>query len=550
MAAFVPGQRMTWMVLLWLLASLATVSEAAAKDYLRLGRQETLPAIGIKFRGLKDAKAMPLVSLTSSRRQEDGVEFFNLREIWYQEQCLGRWGNDVGMLTLARMSLGLPRSVMLGEDAMVSRESFVDWQLQHQGAELSPEHQHNWLESFVGTKLQSQPETLKREGPPKVLTLLYRKPETETQDCWVYVVSPVGDPKNQLVFIYQVTAAADAEKSARSVLQSLSSLVFYQPAKKEAVPAATEKTTRRVVKRDEWSPEYIASREKVIKNIGNLKDWWYLPTDNFILVSNLKNRKTIQVIEENLEMSRNMFADFYPVKRPLSAVSVCRVFQERDEYTTYIGPEYQWSGGLWSASRKELVVSPASWGSTKEQRKMLVDVVYHEGFHQYIHYVPGEIHNLPWFNEGNATFFKGINVKTKDKYEIVSNPQYYQVVKALAESGSLPSARQLLAMSHEAFVSVASRKQNYATVWALVYFLRKGCREIEKEAEYGAILSRYYDAVLELHDSAKATEVAWAGVDMAAFDADFAAFWESQRAVKRSNQIDPVKYLASAPPTP
>jgi hypothetical protein len=546
-----------------LLVGLAVISvDAAAREYLRMGRQETLPALGIKFRGLKDAKAMPLASMTALQlKRSDGaqIEAYSLRELWFNEQCLGRWGSDVGMLTLARMTLPVPDSVPVlfkqDKDALVAREAYDDWRRQQAAdAELAPDQQHRWLESFVGTKLQPQPETLKREGPPKVVTLFYRKPETEAQDCWVYVVSPVADPKNQLVFIYQASAAADAEKSARGVLQSLSSLVFYQPTKKESVPAATEKSTRRTVKRDDWSPEYVASREKVIKNIGNLKDWWYLPTDNFILVANLKNRKTIQVIEENLEISRSMFTDFYPVKRPLNAVSVCRVFQERDEYITYVGAEFQWSGGLWDSSRKELVVSPTGWGSAKEQRKMLVDVVYHEGFHQYIYYVTGEVQNLVWFNEGNATFFEGVDLKTRGKYEITVVPHYYRVVKALAEGGGLPSARLFLDMSHQAFLS-RGREQNYAMVWALVYFLRKGCREIEKEAEYGAILSRYYDAVVEFQDSAKATEVAWAGVDMAAFDTDFAAFWESQRSVKRSSQAEPVKYLASepsaqAPPAP
>jgi hypothetical protein len=303
--------------------------------------------------------------------------------------------------------------------------------------------------------------------------------------------------------------------------------------------------TKRDVKNADWSPEYQASREQVIRNIENLKDWWYLPTDNFILVANLENRKTIRTIEENLETCRRVFTEFYPIKQPLKSVSVCRVFQERDEYITYVGEEQKWTGGLWDSSRKELAISPSDWGSVRLQRELLVNVVFHESFHQYIFYATGEIHTPIWFNEGNATFFEGIEFKAGKKFDLLPTHRYRQVSDMA--KGGMPPVEKFLKMSHDEFVG-GNRLNNYAMVWALVYFLRKGCPVIKKEAEYGSILSRYYDAVLECRDPEKATDIAWAGVDMAQFNVDFADFWSNQGKVKKSGRVAPIMYMPTAAP--
>jgi len=78
----------------------------------------------------------------------------------------------------------------------------------------------------------------------------------------------------------------------------------------------------------------------VIRNIQNLKGWWYLETDNFVIASDLKNKKTISELQVNLEKCRSVFNQYYPQQHPLKAVSVCKVFESRDEYQGYVEDKF------------------------------------------------------------------------------------------------------------------------------------------------------------------------------------------------------------------
>jgi hypothetical protein len=533
---------------LMLAGMLAAAAGQAAPEAIRLGSRESLPNVGIKFRGIKDGVPQPLATLAAYKlTRSDGqtLETFDFNELWVHAQCLGRWGAPSGTLVLARMSLPVPEKVPSIHVAqghhLVTRELFDAWRQEAEaGTEWTAARQHQWLETFLGAKFLAEPEPMRKGGPGKATTVLFRQPEGATPRRWVFLVVPAADPQNRLVLAYEAAAKGQlADKGERGVLQSLATLEFYRPTREESA-AGGAASVRKETPREDWTPEYVASREQIVRSIENLKGWWCQPTDNFILVANLDNRKTIRVIEENLEDCRRVFTGFYPIKRPLTAVSVCRLFKERPEYQAYVGKEFEWSGGLWDSRRKELVISPMDWGNVRQQREMLVNVVFHESFHQYIFYVTGERHTPIWFNEGNATFFEGIEFKGKGRYEILPTYRQKEIVD-LAKRG-FPSVSSLLKMDHKQFIG-GNRSQNYAMVWALTYFLRKGCPVIKKQAEYGEILSRYYDAVLATGDPEKATEMAWAGIDLEQFDADFAAFWERPLDIKKAARAAPVGYV-------
>jgi len=338
---------------------------------------------------------------------------------------------------------------------------------------------------------------------------------------------------------------ADLDKSTKAILQSLASISFFQVSRSKIKATGKEITVRKTVeKRDDWTPEYIASRERVVNNIQNLKDWWYLPTENYILVANLENKKTIREIEENLEKVHTVYKKFYPMKSSVKEVSVCRVFEERQGYLDYVGKEHEWSAGLWTAHKKELVISPMDWGSRKDKRKMLVDVVYHEGFHQYIFYATDEQHTPVWFNEGNATFFEGIKFKSKGKFEIELTHRYRRMKELAPTCGSM--VPKLLKMSNQEFAG-GNRENNYTLAWGLMFFLRKGSPIMKEKNNYPALLSRYYDTVLETRNPIKATEMAWKDIDMNKFAQDFAKFWNTESLIKKARRQAAIQYQPAGP---
>jgi hypothetical protein len=325
------------------------------------------------------------------------------------------------------------------------------------------------------------------------------------------------------------------ERNAKAVAASLASCSFAPPSRKKAAAPSKERSLSRKSTKKERSAKYIASRDMVVDSIKNMKGWWYFETTNFLLVANIKNQKTARDLAANLERCRSVFEKFYPPAKPFDAVSVARMFRTRDEYGAYLGEKYKWTGGIWMPSKKELVVSPMDWGSRSDQRKMMIDTTYHESFHMYIYFACGEKQTAVWFNEGNATFFEGLEFRS-GKFKILPTRRQ-RLVRQIAKSADIS---KLLKMSYDDFYS-GDTKGHYALAWGLMYFLWKGAPVLKRPNDYHGIPRKYYRAMLETGDGSKATEIAWEGVDMDRFAKDFREFWESDSLVKKAERRDPLE---------
>lgn len=511
-------------------------ASADERPILRIGRQETLPFAGIKIKTFKDSAVNPLPAINViplKNSEGDKIEAYLAEELWFHEQCMGRWGNDLGRLTIGKMTFNVPEDVPKLWQNYVTKEAFDEWKKKEE-SKFSKENIIPWLQLFTNSKIKPEPELIKKNSPRNVTTYKYCL-EKEDDSKKLYLVSPGKKPEERFVLFYELSNKAIKDKSEKTILQSLQSMFFYSP--KESEKKSKELTTsKKSTEKKDRSPEYIASRENVIKNIRNLKDWWYLETENFILVANLKNKKTINDLQTDLEKCRYVYEKFYPIRSPLKAVSVVKVFQEREEYTSYIPQEVEWSSGLWMSSKKELVISPTEWGNRKDKRENMLRVMYHEAFHQYIHYAADEVHTQPWFNEGNAEFFEGINFKAKNNFKIEPESYRLDMMKRLKTH----DIKTLLSMDYNAFYS-SNRGNNYALAWGLMFFLQKGAPVLRKENNYSEIPIKYYDTVRETCDPVKATQIAWEGIDVNEFSKDFTEFWNRKSLIKKAIRYDPVK---------
>jgi hypothetical protein len=295
-------------------------------------------------------------------------------------------------------------------------------------------------------------------------------------------------------------------------------------------------TTLKSIKKKDYSDEYVQSKEKVIQSIRNLKGWWYLETENFIIVSDLKNRKTINELQINLEKSRNVYMKFYPLQVPLKAVSVCKVFETREEYLSYVPSEMSRTTGMWMASKKELVISPVSRGTLSDNRRAMVDLVFHEAFHQYIYYAANEIYAASWFNEGNACFFMGIDFKAGDKVKIELTNRANHMKKI---AGGI-DIKNFIHLSHPQFYADKTG-ETYTLAWGLMFFLQKGAPVLRDKNNYSEIPNKYYEALIELKNGDRATDKAWEGVDFKKFNSEFNDFWKSNTQIRRAEMYDPLE---------
>jgi hypothetical protein len=221
----------------------------------------------------------------------------------------------------------------------------------------------------------------------------------------------------------------------------------------------------------------------------------------------------------------------------LKAVSVCRFFEKREDYLNYAGKEFEWTGGLWASSRKELIVSPVDWASRSDSRKMMVETAYHEGFHQYLHYAINEKLSSIWFNEGSATFFEGINFKGADKFEIETTERL-ENMKELAASP--PEIAKMISMNSQEFISPNSVTRNYTLAWGLMFFLHKGSQVLKEKNNYAEIPRKYYETLAESGDFKKANEEAWKDIDMDKFEKQFQNFWKDDSLIRRAEKFNPI----------
>ena len=238
-------------------------------------------------------------------------------------------------------------------------------------------------------------------------------------------------------------------------------------------------------------------------------------------------------LRREIERARNCFMSWFPPQVRINEVSVVRIFNDRDEYTRYVGGEMEWTGGVWQPARRELVISPLSWDASEEtQREAIAKIAFHEGFHQYLHYASGELHFPLWFNEGCAEFFEGIEFRGATGLVGLSDPQKRRLARLFAFKKKY-DLDELIRMNREQFYNRETRDRNYLLANALVYYLLKGA-PANGQKEYAGIMSRYYLTFSKTRNPETAQKAAFGTVDLKRLSADLTAFWNDERQIRRS----------------
>jgi len=161
-----------------------------------------------------------------------------------------------------------------------------------------------------------------------------------------------------------------------------------------------------------------------------------------------------------------------------------RVCKDQEQYFAYCGP--QGSAGYWAWQEMELVF----YEMDKRKRGDSLRVLYHEGFHQYIHYSVGDFDPHTWFNEGDGDYFFGFNYEN-GKWVRGSNTWRKDLAKKAKREHKFPPLWDWLHWSHNEYYggnkSGVSIGENYALGWDFVFFLRT-----TKKKEYAGILDKYF----------------------------------------------------------
>ncbi len=290
---------------------------------------------------------------------------------------------------------------------------------------------------------------------------------------------------------------------------------------------------------DDESGDLMSARRQVVESIRNMNGWWYDASAHYILLSNQKGSQKVWVdqLHKAMDMIRGAYARCIP-ENPTAAISVIRLPATGEEYTTYVGAEYSWTGGVWMPGRKELVIRPMGDGN-RDKRKNMIRLAFHEGFHQYAFYAFKQADSSLWFNEGYAELFANA-VFANGRVKLEEDPRAMMILKGEL-GGPRCDLRALFHMSREQFYNPNKdvREANYAMAWGLVYYLKKGV-EADPASPFSKLLSSYVEAMRKNGGKEEdATITMLEGVDIQKLEADFRRFWHSPTRLAAARRYDP-----------
>ncbi|MBL8861221.1 MAG: hypothetical protein JNK02_04335 [Planctomycetes bacterium] len=252
---------------------------------------------------------------------------------------------------------------------------------------------------------------------------------------------------------------------------------------------STEKLERRyATTKFREVPFRVGVRKKLVRG------WKAEDTENFILVYNTPDVPLVRKILGDLEVIRKEYEKLFPAARPVTAVSTVRVCKSREEYLTYGG--VPGSAGYWNSATEELVLYDAEKavkGGGKSDADTFI-VLYHEAFHQYIHYSTGELPPHSWFNEGHGDFFSGARVKDGKVRGIGPNPWRAEFIQNTVAGGKAIPWSEIVLFEQPEYYRPDRIGICYAQGWAMVYFLRTSPL-VQKRPEWARILPTYFDTL-------------------------------------------------------
>ncbi|MDZ4775047.1 MAG: hypothetical protein SGI72_18155 [Planctomycetota bacterium] len=240
-----------------------------------------------------------------------------------------------------------------------------------------------------------------------------------------------------------------------------------------------------------------------------VRGWKAEDTENYIVVYDTPDQPLVRRILRDLELLRKEYEKMFPPAKPVEAVSTVRVCKNRAEYLSYGAPEM--SAGYWNWVDEELVFYDAEIVD-KQHRTSDADtfiVLYHEAFHQYIHYSTGELPPHSWFNEGTGDYFSGAVIKDGKLQKIGPNPWRLGTIQGAISTEQFVPWHDMIKFEQPQYYNPLIVHICYAQGWSMIYFLRK-CDVVEKRPEWKKILPTYFNTLKSVYGT-KLTELEAAG---------------------------------------
>ena len=333
--------------------------------------------------------------------------------------------------------------------------------------------------SFAGWKLGKPADGKARNGVTAREFLLNLK-KGSTHKGWVYSY----DTAKRSIAVFGMCAAEDFESQLKIWRNTAEHLDIKEPEEKN--PARWEQFYAR--KNLKGIPYRIQVRLDLVRG------WKAEDTENYIVVFDTLDEPLMRRVLRDLELVRKEYEKMFPPSKPVDAVSTVRICKNHAEYSSYGGPPR--SAGYWNWVDEELVFYDAEVVNKNHQRSDADTfiVLYHEAFHQYIHYSTGELPPHSWFNEGTGDYFSGSVIKDGRLQKIGPNPWRLHTIKDAIRADEFVPWKDMIKYEQPQYYNPEIVHICYAQGWSMIYFLRKS-ELVEKRPEWKKILPTYFDTL-------------------------------------------------------
>jgi len=333
--------------------------------------------------------------------------------------------------------------------------------------------------SFGAWKLGKPSAGKERNGVTAREFLLTLK-KGSTHKGWVYSY----DTAKRSIAVFGICAAEDFESQLKIWRNTAEHLDIKEPAEKSP---------------DKWKLYYARKPFKAIDyriqvRLDLVRGWDCEDTENYIVVFDTPDQPLMRRVLRDLELVRKEYEKLFPPSKPVETVSTVRICKNRAEFLSYGGPPS--SAGYWNWDDEELVFYDAEVVNKNHQRSDADTfiVLYHEAFHQYIHYSTGELPPHSWFNEGTGDYFSGSVIKDGRLQKIGPNPWRLHTIKDAIRADEFVPWKEMITYEQPQYYNPKIVHICYSQGWSMIYFLRKS-ELVEKRPEWKKILPTYFDTL-------------------------------------------------------
>ena len=236
-------------------------------------------------------------------------------------------------------------------------------------------------------------------------------------------------------------------------------------------------------------PYRIEVRKKLIRG------WRAEDAEHYILVTDSQDKPLIKRVLGDLPVIRKEYEKLFPPTQPITRASTVRVCKNQAEYLQYGGAER--TAGYWNAGSEELVLYDNAADAKALKRADDLDtfvVLYHEAFHQYIHYAAGELPPHTWFNEGYGDYFSGAVIVGGKLKEIGVNSWRCDTIREAVSLEKHIPWREIVKYEQREYYDPTKVYICYAQGWSMVYFLNKS-KDVARNPAWKKILPTYFDTL-------------------------------------------------------